>query len=196
MNEFVYEDPTSRNKQILVLTILLVLVGSIIILDTSQILTKSTTLNSLIAHISAEISQVSSIGLLYMGLLGGLFFVPIPLEPLFLLGLKNGNPGIWSMFLTLAGFSTSLVISYALGAKLSSYLITIIDKKKLYDIKRKVNKYGSGVIFLFGLAPLPIPILSFALGIARYNLLRMCVYAFSGLIIKFLIMIWWSKSFL
>ncbi|MFT4313487.1 MAG: YqaA family protein, partial [Candidatus Woesearchaeota archaeon] len=137
--------------------------------------------------ITDQISSVSPIGLFLMGFLGSFFFLPIPIDGLFYYGILSGaNPNL-AIILVVIGSIIGTVLNYGLGYKLSKYVIQFVSLKKLYAAKRWVNRYGALAIFAFNLTPLPGSILSFGLGIAKYNIIRMMVFFVLAITLKFVL---------
>jgi len=60
-------------------------------------------------------------------------------------------------------------------------VLHLVSRKKVYKARRYINKYGSYGIFLFTAVPfLPGPLVTFALGVAKYNIPRLFVITFLG----------------
>ncbi len=144
--------------------------------------------------IKKDLINTSPIGLFYSHFIGGIFFVPSADEAIFYYGLLTGNPPFLSFTAALCGFFLSQILNYFFGSKISSFMLPIISKKKLYKTRRYVNKYGAYGIFLFNFLPFPSPLLTFALGIARYNKYRLFLIIlisksleYSALILLFLL---------
>ena len=135
-----------------------------------------------------DIKDLTPIGMFYIGFFTALFFIPLPTELFFILSLNKGNSFVLTVSFLLAGFFVSQALNYYLGAKFSNFFLNLISKKKVYSIKRKVNKYGIYSIFAFNILPLPAPVLSFALGIAKYNVPKFAISLFVSNIIKFVIL--------
>lgn len=132
-----------------------------------------------------NVYNVTELGLFLMGFLGSLFFIPLPIDFLFFKGLTNGaNPTV-ALVLVLIGSIIGNIIDYFLGASLSQYARYLVSVKKLYAAKRWVNKYGAWAIFFFNLTPLPGSLLTFAVGITRYNIYRLFLFFILALICKF-----------
>ena len=138
------------------------------------------------AFFERDIKNATPIGLFYMSFIGNLLFVPLPFEIPFFIGLRKGNDFLLSFFLVIAGLIPSLAIDYIAGKKISRFFFTFISTKKIYKAKRGVNKFGVYAIFGFNLFPLPSNELTFALGIAKYNVTRLFVFTLLGTIIKML----------
>ena len=140
-------------------------------------LVKSITIN--------EIKSSTSIGLFYTGLFGGLFFIPIPQEIFYYYGLLQNNSIILSLITVNAGFLLAQGINYFIGARLNNFFFQLTSKKRVYKVRRFINKHGAKGVFLFNLLPLPAPLLTFALGIAKYNIYRLFFYILLGTILKY-----------
>ena len=138
------------------------------------------------AFFEKDIKNATPLGLFYMSFIGNLLFVPLPFEIPFFIGLTKGNDFLLSFFLVIAGLIPSLAIDYIIGKKLSRIVFTFISPKKIYKAKRWVNKFGAYAIFGFNLLPLPSNELTFALGIAKYNITRLFVFTLLGTILKML----------
>ena len=174
---------------ILTLLLLLIIIGGIIALSTryNEWFNNIPYVSPIKAIIAAEIKALSSVGLFYTSLGGGLFFFSLPQETLFYLGLLRGNPIALSIILILAGHLLSQLINYYIGKGLSRFIIQVISKKKIYKARRFVNRHGAKGILIFSLLPLPADLLSLGLGLAKYNLYRMIFYTLIGTALKYIV---------
>ncbi len=112
-------------------------------------------------------------------------FIPIPYTVVIftLGGLKTG--GEWAFDPLLIAVAAG--IGSAIG-EFSSYLIGLGGRKvigekhrKRMDVLVKVfNRYGSIVIFIFALTPLPDDLIFIPLGVMRYSLIRALIPALVG----------------
>jgi membrane protein YqaA with SNARE-associated domain len=129
--------------------------------------------------------RASPMTLMIAAMLGGLFFLPIPIEAAYLVTVRAGSPPVLSALAVLGGLVVGHSVSYLIGWKLSRTVSSLVSSKKMYALRRKVNKYGSYAIFGINVIPAPSPILTFALGIARYNMLRLFSLFLLGNAVKF-----------
>ena len=127
----------------------------------------------LVLSIKEDIINVNLKGLFYAHLIGGLFFVPSPDEIVFYYSLTKGNPFFLAIVFSLIGHLIAQLLNYFVGLKVSPFILSIISKKEVYKARRFVNRYGGYGIFIFNFVPLPAPLLTFALGIAKYNFTRL-----------------------
>jgi len=142
-----------------------------------------------------DLADFTPIGLMILSFIGGFFFIPLPIELFFFKGLLNGNPYFLSLFFVIIGYLPAQLINYWIGSRFSQLVMTLFSRKKVYKVKRWVNKYGAYGIFGFNILPLPSPVLTFALGIANYNLLRLFLWMFLGALIKYLAIIGFHALF-
>ncbi|HIH05450.1 TPA: hypothetical protein HA281_03280 [Candidatus Woesearchaeota archaeon] len=193
---FIKETPNHQKIRILGVTLLSILAAVGLWIALKSVLAEIVGAESLEAaqgYVIADMASFTAIGLFYWGFISGLFFTPVPVEilpVLYFKGLLNGNSPLFSLFLQFAALVPAHAIDYYLGRKFSPAFLNFISKRKVYKAKRWINAYGSYAVFLFNVLPLPAPILTFALGIARYNILRLSVLFLLGNAVKYLAIIW------
>jgi membrane protein YqaA with SNARE-associated domain len=142
-------------------------------------------INGFILHVGSNIKNLTALGSFYTTLFGGLFFVPTPIEVLFIATLKVGRVApVLLIALYLIGMIISFTFNYFVGMKLSNISRKIIGSKKFYKIKGWVNKYGMGTVFLFNVLPMPSQPLAAILGVFRYNKNKFYLMFISGQLIK------------
>jgi membrane protein YqaA with SNARE-associated domain len=151
--------------------------------DSDFFLIKS--VNNLVIHISSNIINLTSLGAFYTTAVGGLFFIPIPIELIFIAFLKAGlmSPALL-MFIFLLGMIISFTIDYWVGEKLNGISKKIIGLKKFYKMKVTLNKYGIITILFFNALPLPAQPFSTLLGVFKYNKTKFYSMFILGQIIK------------
>lgn len=135
--------------------------------------------------IATEVSSFTVAGLFILGFFGALFFVPVPQEAFFYYALLKGNPIFVSFLAINAGFFLSQIVNYYLGSFIGRFLMPFLPKKKMYSIRRFVNKNGAKGILIANILPLPAPLLHFALGITKYNVYRLSFYLLLGTVVKY-----------
>lgn len=139
---------------------------------------------NIISHIMSNISGSTLMGILYTSLIGGLFFIFLPMEVLFTRFISSGRPFITVLALYLLGLSIAYTANYFIGAKLANISKKVITPRKFYAIKGKVNKYGAATIFIFNALPLPSQLLAAILGVFKYNKTRFYVFFLLGQLVK------------
>lgn len=141
---------------------------------------------SIFAHaITNDITQVTLTGVFYAHFIGGIFFIPSPDEIIFYYALVKGNSAVLTTLVAIGGYLLAQVLNYMLGLKLSKPLLALISKEKVYKTRRLANKHGAWSVFLANVTPLPAPLLTFALGIAKYKFSRIVIFTLLGKIVKY-----------
>lgn len=146
------------------------------------------TINAVILHITSNIANTGSyLGAFYTTAIGGLFFIPVPIELTFLASLRAGIPAILLILIYMFGLILAYTLNYQIGSVFSELSKKLITPKKFYKIKVSVNKYGMLTVFLFNLLPLPAQPLSAILGVFRYNKVKFYLSFIIGALIKFIV---------
>jgi membrane protein YqaA with SNARE-associated domain len=145
------------------------------------------TINTIITHVSSHIWGSTPLGIIYTTLIGGIFFVTIPLEVLFIKFLKAGHFFLIVILFYLFGLLVSFTLNYYTGLKLSGLSKKIISPKKFYKTKGVLNRYGALAVFAFNALPLPAQPLSVILGVFRYNKTRFYIFFLTGQLVKYII---------
>jgi len=140
--------------------------------------------NTFVTNITFHIKNATALGALYSAFFGGLFFIFLPLEAIFVTFLKGNNP-ILMIALYNLGFIFSFTANYYIGMRFSELSKKIISLRKFYKTKGLINKYGGLAVFTFNVLPLPAQSLSAILGVFKYNKTRFYLYFLSGQIIKY-----------
>ncbi len=133
-------------------------------------------------------NSVTILETFYTALLGGLFFIFLPNELLFIKFLKNHNPLILLIFF-MVGLSLSYWADYFIGLKFAKLVKHIIGAKNFHKTKGIINKYGKTGIFLFNLLPFPSQQLTAILGTFKYNKARFYSLFLAGQLTKYVVII-------
>jgi len=141
--------------------------------------------SQILSSIKFSIANKTIVGLFWANLLGGIFVVPSPDEVIFYYALIKGNSYAWSIIAAITGYMIAQVFNYFLGKKVSTTVLNLVSKKKVYSARRLANRYGAWGIVIFNLLPLPAPLLTFALGIAKYNFKRLMLLTILGKGVKY-----------
>ena len=135
--------------------------------------------------IQKDITKLTPLGLFYLTFITELFFIPFPLEPLLIISLNQGHPLAFALPLLLLGIITSHTINYLIASKFKQIISHLISKRKLYNARRWLNKYGAYTIIIFYALPFPAQLLAVGLGLAHYNFKRYFTLMIIGLSIKY-----------
>lgn len=187
--EFIAE--TSRKEKIRAfvivwaLIIVLIAIGVLFSLywySITQYLPFISTFANAIRH---DITEVTLTGVFYSHFIGGIFFIPSPDELIFYYALLKGNNAIITIVVAVGGYLLAQGLNYMLGLKLSKPLLALISKEKVYKTRRLANKHGAWGVLIANITPLPAPLLTFALGIAKYKFSRIVILTIIGKLIKY-----------
>ncbi|MEE9525869.1 MAG: VTT domain-containing protein [Candidatus Woesearchaeota archaeon] len=168
---------------IIVLFLILLITSYLFLKDSNIWLFKN--LNFLISHFTKHISGASLLGALYSTMIGGLFFLSIPLELLFIKFFNSGRPIMIILLFYFIGLFISYSINYFIGLKLSGVSKKLISPKKFYKLKGILNRHGAWAIFVFNAIPLPSQLFAAILGVFRYNKTRFYVFFLLGQLTKY-----------
>ena len=147
-------------------------------------------INAFVGHIAYHLGGTTLLGSFYAPVFGGLFFVPVPLELVFLTFLGASNIYPWLLVLIyLSGLFISYTINYYIGGLITDTSKKIISYKRFYKSKGFINRYGALGVFIFNILPLPSQPLAAILGVFRYNKVKFYVYAMGGQAIKYSIIV-------
>jgi membrane protein YqaA with SNARE-associated domain len=144
-------------------------------------------INTLFSHITFHMKGLSLAGMVYTGFFGGLFFLTVPMEVVFVAFLRAGHSPILLIPLYLLGMIFSYTANYYIGFHLNHVSKKIITPQKFYKLKGLVNKYGTLGIFGLNALPLPSQILSTILGVFKYNIHKFYFYFIAGQLLKYVI---------
>ncbi len=140
----------------------------------------SIVLRDVVSGILENIRTGSFRGIFYTAFFGGLFFLYLPTDVMFLGFLKSGHGALPVSGLYLAGATLSCWINYAVGTRAASFARFAVTPRKFYRIKGLLNQYGGLLIFVFNALPLPAEALVAVLGVFRYNRLRFIIFFLAG----------------
>ncbi|MFW5990995.1 MAG: hypothetical protein ACOCQX_02075 [Candidatus Nanoarchaeia archaeon] len=150
------------------------------------IILQDTPVYSVLKFFTGIISEFSLLGMFFVGLFGGLFFVFFPMELYYLKALSVNN-----IPLCIAAFMAGMLFSYSadyfIGMNLSRFARGLISSKKFYGIKSYINQYGNAAILIVnGLPFFPSQQVTFILGVFRYNKTRLIILTLTGQLVKVL----------
>ena len=190
---FVYENSNVYKLRLFFFSIVFALIAVAIAIAFRDFLFRatqnSTIIKSLLNLIKLKFTALSPADLFFASLIGGLFFILLPIEAIFFSSIKIGGNFFISTFMVVAGFTVAQAINYYIGYKFNPVVMNFISKKKVYKTRRAINKYGGYGVFFLNLSPLPAELLTFALGIARYNVYRLFFLQILGAALKYVIIV-------
>ena len=140
-------------------------------------------IDSIVSHFTTNIQQKTALASFYTGLIGGLFFLTIPLEGIFL-GLV-GESIIQPIVGIIAGISISYTINYIIGFNVGALTKRLVGPQKFYWLKANLNTYGSGLIIVCNIIPMVGQSFTALLGVVKYNKTRLALYTLIAQVVKY-----------
>ena len=129
-----------------------------------------------------------SFSLIHFG--GYLFFLLMPVELLFIYYLVQGFNIPVLLIVALATAIVAQIIDYLIGYLVSRQVINnIIGTERYKKTKAYIDKYGDAAVFVFNALPLSSSILSLVAGMLRYRFRNLLIYSFSGLLLKYTVIV-------
>ena len=188
---FIYENSNQYKLRVFMVTIFAACILIALFIAFGEPLYQAAKTNSIFNSLESltrfELSELTPTNIFYTGLLGGLFFIFLPTEVLFYGSIAKGSSPVLAVFLIISGLLLAQVINYYVDSKLNPIFMHLVSKKKVYEIRRFINKYGGYGVFLANISPLPSEILTFALGITKYNVYRLFILTFIATVIKYIV---------
>jgi len=139
-------------------------------------------------YFSIAITSKSDIGMFYLFLFSSLFFLPIPLEVLYLTLATQIDPTTLATYAVL-GIMAGQVINYWLGRGFSIIFRSMLKKSTQKKAQEKLAKYGGFAIVTMHTIPFPFQLFNTITGLFKYPFLKWLLYATIGILIKHVILI-------
>jgi membrane protein YqaA with SNARE-associated domain len=122
---------------------------------------------------------------------GYLFFLIMPVEAAFYYFMTFYDDDAVLVAVAISTALAAQLIDYYCGYAVSKQIIKQMVNRERYErVMKLIKRYGNLVILLFNLFPLSSPLLILAAGMIKYPLLPVVFYSLAGLLLKYLIMLW------
>ena len=141
-------------------------------------------------HVFDEVSARTSAGFYYLFSFSSLFFLPMPLEFIYLGFLKQGFVFKNLYLFTLLGVITGQCINFMLGRFFGFIIKPYIKRRTRITLQKRLHKYGVYAIAVMHLLPLPYPLFNFIVGLTRFNFFKWLIVMLPSLLINYLIFYW------
>lgn len=142
------------------------------------------------SYIAEQIARRTFEGIVYAFTFSSLFFIPTPLELLFVgfLSTVRGNMAV--IVPAFIGLIVGQHINYWCGKVFGRLIKGYIKRKTRHKIQDRLQKYGATTIFFINLFPLPYPITNFLAGSLKYPYKKWALFASLALAIKLVFIAW------
>ncbi len=136
------------------------------------------------SHIKEAIGTQSLLGIGYMMFLLSLFFIPAPIEAVFIgLLLLPHDPYLLVLVSTIAG-TLGHVFNYIMGFIFGRWILRN-SKDKTTSLMEWFYRSGGILLFIFNFLPLPSQPASIIYGFTKYSLIKFTMITFIGRFLKF-----------
>ena len=136
------------------------------------------------SHLKEHIFSVSYLGVAYVMFFLSLFFLPAPIEVIFIGYLLTGlNPWIVALISAVAN-TLGHIVNFLLGVLFGRHFLKK-SKSKIISILDWLKNHGNVFLFVFNFLPLPAQFISVAYGFVKSNLKRFVILTFIARLLKF-----------
>jgi len=191
MDAFIYETSNNRAQRLIMLSLLILLIvaGAVMLVRNYRV-AENLPINDhwYSKYVPDLVHDITPLKLLYLSILGGMIFFPIPVELAFFFSITQGHSAPLCIAAAVTGFMVGNVVNYLVGLKMSRHVSYILSAKKFYALRRQVNRWGTYAIIIMNVLPAPSDVLTVGLGTIRYNRQRLFVLTLISTIIKFTVL--------
>lgn len=168
-----------------------------LIAHVEALLRQSPLLWSIYTAIKQEVAARSLLGLFYVSFFGALFFLPLPVEGVFIFYLTvTEHSPVLIIAMALAGNLLGLAVDYYTGRLIGPRLLHWFMKDRYERFSHRLNRAGGFLILIGNIIPFPIEPLTLVLGATRYGFMRLLLYSALGKIVKFLALLFGYEYFI
>lgn len=152
------------------------------------LLQKNPTVWSLYQTIAQEIQARTLLGLFYASFFGGLFFVSLPVEVIFLYYLGLNYYVVQVTTVVMLGNMLGMALNYFIGRLIGERLVQKLMKESYPKFMKKLDRAGAFLILVGNILPFPIEPFAVFLGAVKYKFSRFMLWTFIGKLLKFAIL--------
>ncbi len=146
--------------------------------------------------ISAEIEGRTLLGLLYASFFGGIFFISLPVEVIFLFYLGLNYYVVQIITVVMIGNLLGMLFNYGFGRLIGEKIVRHFMKENYEKFRKKLDKAGAMLILIGNILPFPIEPFAVFLGAVKYRFSSFMLWTAVGKMIKFLILAFGYTYFL
>ncbi|MBT4446511.1 hypothetical protein HOA92_00990 [archaeon] len=180
----------------LALWVLLLMVNTFIGFDLFNWFKELPLIYPIAIYVAAQIKQKSFEGVVYAFSLSSLFFIPSPLEILYIGFLGSVRTSIRIIVPAFIGLMIGQHVNFFSGRVFGRAIKKFIKRKTIVLVQRRLRDYGSVSIFFINLLPLPYPITNFLAGSFRYSYSRWLLFTSLAIALKLVFIAWIYALFL
>jgi len=183
---------TNWKKISLWTTIILIAIIAWTLLDVPQyflqLMQMNPTIWSFYQAISAQIEGRTLLGLLYASFFGGIFFVSLPVEVIFLYYLGLNYYVVQIITVVMIGNILGMLFNYGFGRLIGEKIVKYFMKENYGKFRKKLEKAGAIFILIGNIIPFPIEPFAVFLGAVKYRFSSFLLWTAVGKFVKFIIL--------
>ncbi len=139
-------------------------------------------------HVALQITQKTLLGLFYAAFLGGLFFVTLPVEAVFIFYLTLKYNVYFVVLIAFLGNLLAMILNYLLGLLFGKWLLKKVLKHNHDRFNNWVKRFGGLILVIGNIIPFPIEPLALVYGGVKYPFKKFVILTAIGKLIKFIIL--------
>ena len=151
---------------------------------------------SLYKHSVAQIEGRTLLGLFYANFFGGLFFVFLPIEVIYVYYTLLDHSDLLIFIVSMISIMIAMILNYAAGRLLGSTVLKFIMKKKFEWLENLNNKYGAWIIVIGNAIIFPSQLYALIVGATKYPFKKYLAYTALGRTIKYVLLVIGSDYFM
>jgi membrane protein DedA with SNARE-associated domain len=142
------------------------------------------------AYIATQVTRRSFEGIVYSFAFSSLFFVPTPLELLFMGFLSTVRTQTTIIVPAFIGLLIGQHANFFLGRFFRRFAKRFIKKSTRDQVAERLREHGAIAIFFINLLPLPYPITNFLAGSLKYPYKKWLLFVSLAIAIKLVFLAW------
>lgn len=142
------------------------------------------------AYIATQVARRSFEGIVYTFTFSSLFFVPTPIELIFIGFLSSVRSQSAVIIPAFIGLLIGQHVNFFLGRFFRRFAKRFVKKSTRDQVAERLKEHGAVAIFFINLLPLPYPITNFLVGSLKYPYKKWLLFVSLALAIKLVFIAW------
>ena len=151
---------------------------------------------SLYKHAISQIEGRTLLGLFYANFFGGLFFVFLPVEIIYVYYTLLDHNDLIIFLVSMVGIMLGMAINYGVGRILGSTVLKFALRKKFDWLTNLNDKYSAWIIVIGNAVIFPAQLYALIVGVTKYPFKKYMLYTALGRTIKYVLLTVGSEYFL
>jgi membrane protein YqaA with SNARE-associated domain len=138
-------------------------------------------------HLAQNIGKNTWLGMLYMSIAGGLFFVPLSADIIFFYYLALKINPILVIVISIVGGLFGHIVDYLIGRMIGVFFLRKIMKEKFIKYSKSIENWGAFLLIPGNILPIPMDIISIFYGAFKFSFKKFLWLTLIGKTIKFVL---------